>query len=119
MLFSGRRRRPWGIFDRKIRVEKPVYDPEGITGHARIWDTDNPVATGVPARLVRTGGSESFEAGASRPESDVTYRIRWMSGITTEQSVVDEEEYGGRWEIVAIQPVGFRHRLDLILQRVD
>ena len=112
-------RRDYGLYNRKMRIERELYQDNGRSYKPRRWDTDNPVYSTIYAQLRQRDDDEALIADASQVTQTAILRIRWVPNITTRLSVVDTE--GVRWSIFAVNVVGYQvhDRLDLVVQLVE
>ena len=112
----GVRRREYGYYDRLLSVQERALDENGRLYDPVRWVSETPVAI-VPAQLRRSSGNELFTGDAVHVEEGITFRVRFRPDITQKMSVVDED--GVRWSIQAIELVGLRDKMDLVVTRVD
>ena len=98
--------------DRIITIEQPVIDRDDFGSEVTTWAAlDTVWAEKIPAK-----GKERFVNDANKVVATraVTWRIRYMLGVTETMRVVDDERRV--WGIIGLAVVGFNHFHDLICQ---
>ena len=111
-----RRARGYGLHNRRISVIPRMLDGEGNVVIPETWDVSNPVIN-TYAQLISTSGQRPFFDQAEHNLTQRTYRIPFNDGVAVGQGVLDSS--GAIREITAVEEVGYRDRLDLIVEGTD
>lgn len=116
-LRTGRiKRREYGKYRWRIDVVRRVLDDAGAPAFPEEWDRDNPVAR-VFAQLLSAAGSRPAYDQTVHSQTQRVYRIRFREDLSVHHAVVDQ--YGVIRDILAIEEVGYRDRLDLVVEGTD
>jgi SPP1 family predicted phage head-tail adaptor len=95
-----------GKLDRIIQIKTGAAD---ISRSGKLSMTWTLVAT-MRAQLIQNTTDDVTGQGGSQTQKTVTFRIRWLDGVTLEQRVTYE---GQEFEIKEVKELGRRRGLDL------
>lgn len=95
-----------GRLDREITIQQRTDSRSGTGASNPTWST---FAT-TRAQVTHEGGRESAGAVLERATGEVTFRIRWRSGVNPTMRIVWESRH---YDIVHIAEVGRRQGLDI------
>lgn len=100
-----------GNLDRVIEIQQPTA---AISEAGTPNDSWTPFAT-VRAQLLQFNTDDRETARGGSTEQSVTFRIRWLDGVTLDHRVTYE---GRAFTIKTIKELGRRAGLDVICERV-
>jgi SPP1 family predicted phage head-tail adaptor len=107
-----------GQLDRRVRLEGVVSTTRTPSGNVKpVWGT---MAVAWASRR-DTLGTERVQLGAEVTTADSVFRIRWHTGMSTAQRLIEINTDGGpdrQWDVLAVAELGRREWLDLTCRRV-
>lgn len=100
-----------GLLDRVIEIQRPTTTLDLYGTPTQSWAK---VAT-MRAQLLAFSTDNREGQRGSTTDTTITFRMRWLNGVTLEDSVLYENQ---RFKIIQIKEIGRRVGLDLIVERV-
>jgi SPP1 family predicted phage head-tail adaptor len=100
-----------GNLDRVVQIQRPTT---GLDLYGAVIQTWAPVAT-MRAQKMENAVSDREGARGDTTDNVITFRMRWINGVTLENRLTYE---GQQFKIMAIKELGRRVGLDITCDRV-
>lgn len=100
-----------GKLDRVIEIQRPTTTLDQYGTPTQGWSK---VAT-MRAQLLAFSTDNREGQRGSTTDTTITFRMRWLDGVTLEDRVLYDEQ---AFKIIQIKEIGRRVGLDLIVERV-